>query len=266
MDCEPPLVIPEHTTGRVRLRGVTITRGSDTEGPGGIDVGGGRLILVNSMLIDNSSASASIEVWDQASVAIRGSTISGDDSGGGLDLSTDASSARSSVVNSTITDNGGTGVSSTQDGPDPGPPPLIRNTTIAGNAFSGGIAAHLVDSHGPWVAFELRNSIVASNGGRECMMSRGATILSTGHNFTSDRSCGFRSLGDKQGRNPRLGRLRNNGGPTQTRALLPGSPAIDAAGLAACPRRDQRGVHRPKGRACDIGAIEALGRRAARPR
>jgi hypothetical protein len=61
--------------------------------------------------------------------------------------------------------------------------------------------------------------------------------------------------------------LRQNGGPTQTLALLPGSPAIDAVPLQYCQIKDifnsqfrmytdQRGVRRPQGQACDIGAYE----------
>jgi hypothetical protein len=54
--------------------------------------------------------------------------------------------------------------------------------------------------------------------------------------------------------------LRQNGGPTQTLALLPGSPAIDNIPLAACHTNgnspDQRGVRRPQGSRCDMGAFE----------
>jgi hypothetical protein len=55
----------------------------------------------------------------------------------------------------------------------------------------------------------------------------------------------------------------NNGGPTLTSALRPGSPAIDAGDNAGCPATDQRGVHRPingdglSGAECDLGAYEA---------
>ena len=66
--------------------------------------------------------------------------------------------------------------------------------------------------------------------------------------------------------NPRLDRLRDNGGPTATHALLPDSPAIDAGdpngcrdALGALLTADQRGFARPVGSACDIGAFEAVG-------
>jgi hypothetical protein len=61
----------------------------------------------------------------------------------------------------------------------------------------------------------------------------------------------------------KLGPLADNGGPTLTHGWLPGSPAIDAAdpappgsGGTACPTTDQRGETRPRGAACDIGAVE----------
>ena len=55
---------------------------------------------------------------------------------------------------------------------------------------------------------------------------------------------------------PKLGPLADNGGPTLTMALLPGSPAIDAADTATAPPTDQRGFPRPAGAAADIGAFE----------
>jgi hypothetical protein len=55
---------------------------------------------------------------------------------------------------------------------------------------------------------------------------------------------------------PILGPLQNNGGPTPTRALLAGSPAIDAGTAAGAPSIDQRGFARPSGAGYDIGAVE----------
>ena len=55
---------------------------------------------------------------------------------------------------------------------------------------------------------------------------------------------------------PKLGPLANNGGPTLTMALLPGSPAIDAGDTSLAPATDQRGFPRPAGLAADIGAFE----------
>lgn len=61
--------------------------------------------------------------------------------------------------------------------------------------------------------------------------------------------------------NPRVGALANNGGPTQTHALLAGSPAIDAGDSSYFPGNDQRGAGFPRvrGGRLDIGAFESVG-------
>jgi hypothetical protein len=56
-----------------------------------------------------------------------------------------------------------------------------------------------------------------------------------------------------------LGPLGTNGGPTQTHALVPGSPAVDAVPISegqCSGTRDQRGVSRPQGPSCDVGSFE----------
>jgi hypothetical protein len=58
--------------------------------------------------------------------------------------------------------------------------------------------------------------------------------------------------------NPRLATLGSNGGLTQTMPLLPGSSALDIVSPRICPPTDQRGVPRPQGRRCDLGAYEVL--------
>src|SRR5262249_31184738 len=103
----------------------------------------------------------------------------------------------------------------------------------------------------------LKNTIVANNfpGGNCAVVG-----VSAGHNLSSDGSCGFTAPGDLNNTDPMLGPLTNNGGPTETHALLAGSPAIDA-GSGDCPPAgaDQRGIVRAQGAACDIGAYEATG-------
>jgi hypothetical protein len=72
-------------------------------------------------------------------------------------------------------------------------------------------------------------------------------------NYRSPESC----VAVREGCNvPNLGSLGNYGGPTQTKIANPGSPAIDAASCANAPATDQRGVTRPQGASCDIGAVE----------
>jgi hypothetical protein len=87
-------------------------------------------------------------------------------------------------------------------------------------------------------------------------------IDSQGYNLESGESCGCTEDTDQQNTNPLLDDLQDNGGPTQTRALLHGSPAIDAipspSDYNGAPPTDQRGLPRPypaRGLA-DIGAVE----------
>lgn len=104
-------------------------------------------------------------------------------------------------------------------------------------------------------AVTLTNSIVASNGGSQCA---GPSVADGGHNLSfpaGDTSCPADVSAD-----PLLAPLTDNGGPTMTRALAPGSPALDAVPQTAsdhCATNDQREVTRPRGPACDIGAYEA---------
>jgi hypothetical protein len=136
----------------------------------------------------------------------------------------------------------------------------FTNLTIARNiavddGSGGGI---FYDPSGTFSA-TFTNTIIASNkaaGGPDCSQN----LPSAGHNLESHTSCGFNNaVGDMQNTDPKLGPLANNGGPTQTLALLSGSPAIDAGSDMACPSIDQRGVSRPQGPHCDIGAFERNG-------
>jgi CSLREA domain-containing protein len=79
-----------------------------------------------------------------------------------------------------------------------------------------------------------------------------------GYNLADDDSCGFTAPGDLVVADAMLGPLADNGGSTNTHALLPGSLAIDV-GSPGCPppSTDQRGVPRPQGAGCDIGAFES---------
>jgi hypothetical protein len=142
---------------------------------------------------------------------------------------------------------------------------VLRNCTVAGNTAGngGGIAV----SSGN---VQLANTIVAVNAAADGPDCQGA-LTSLGFNLIGNAGgCEFATAeGDLAGSaespvDPVLGPLQNNGGATPTRALLLGSPAIDAgnpltpgSGGNACESQDQRGVGRPRGIRCDIGAYEA---------
>jgi CSLREA domain-containing protein len=93
----------------------------------------------------------------------------------------------------------------------------------------------------------------------------GGSFVSQGYNFIQDiAGCtvGGISTGNLTGLDPLLAPLADYGGRAPLHALLPGSPARDVIPSAACQTairpEDQRGVARPQGPACDIGAYEAF--------
>lgn len=132
---------------------------------------------------------------------------------------------------------------------------LYGNSARFGNNF--GIGGGIQDVIPP---FNLANTILANNTGGDCAPD--TAVNPSGVNLVQDGSCGAGSdpvhfiIAD-----PNLGPLADNGGPTQTHALLPGSPAIDTGDNSICAappvnNLDQRGVARPQGVYCDIGAFE----------
>ena len=154
----------------------------------------------------------------------------------------------------------------------------LTNTTFDGNTATASDGGAILASGGTMsVAYSTFSGNGAPQGGRS-LAAQSATVtvqgsllstadgspncsgsvVSRGGNLDSGTSCGFAGAGDLQATEPLLGPLQSNGGATPTRALLRGSPAVDAAG-PGCPATDQRGVARPQGPACDIGAYEADG-------
>ena len=111
---------------------------------------------------------------------------------------------------------------------------------------------------------EIQNSIIDNNSLLECGGDPATYITSGGYNLAEDSTCGFAAAGDQQGTEAMLGPLQDNGGPVNTIALLPGSPALEAgnpavpgSGGTACAATDARLVARPVGERCDIGAFES---------
>jgi len=105
----------------------------------------------------------------------------------------------------------------------------------------------------------VTNSIFAFNYQSNCV----GIIIDGGHNLSSDGSCLFTAAGSQNNVNPLLGALDYYGGPTPVFILGLTSPAIDAANDAASASIDQRGLARPVGAHCDIGAMEVRESEAA---
>jgi hypothetical protein len=147
----------------------------------------------------------------------------------------------------------------------------LTNVTIAGNATGGGASGGVGGTpgqagHGGGIfstlsSPSLENTLLNANRpGGDC---RGE-VTDGGHNliysppaiepFAPD-PCAVPNFIEAD---PKLAGLADNGGSTQTMRLQPGSAAIDQVPIsgAGCPPTDQRGVIRPGGAACDIGAYE----------
>jgi CSLREA domain-containing protein len=229
--------------GVVQLIALKITGGSQS----GIEnLGGTDLRLTDVAVVGNTgSIGGGIDSNSGGSLTLDRTTVSNNtgSSGGGIWVAVDATLTNSTIARNTATSEGGGFYNEF------GTSTLI-NTTVAGNTApasqGGGITNFDVT--------ELKNTIVYNNTGGNCETFDPPTSL--GHNLEDGSTCGLTGPGDRQNTNPMLGPLADNGGQTQTRALLPGSPAIDAGDNAGCPATDQRGVSRPQGVACDIGAYE----------
>ena len=267
-----------HIIGSVQITGVTIRNGlgDETNGGGGI-LNWQSLTLVRSAVTGNETPLAGGGIHNTGTMVIRESTIDSNhsqmDEGGifnreGATLEIVASTvsnnradrytggitnyATLSLVSTTISGNEaplGGGVQNLGEGQ-----MTATNSTIAFN--EGGGEGGLRNTGGDAT---ITNTIIAGNSGDQCLQASGGSLTSNGHNLAGDDTCDLTGPGDLSNiANPMLGPLADNGGPTQTHALLPGSPAIDA-GSPDCPppATDQRGVARPQGPACDIGAFEA---------
>lgn len=196
---------------------------SDLGTGGAIDLASSSATVTNSTIADNyaGSSGGGLRIYDGQATLVN-STISGNSAsvGGGFSIETDSTLE---VRHSTITLNAPRGVR------------LSSATAV------------------------FQDVLIGNNDLTNCSLQFGSTIQSLGHNLTDFNTCNFdqatdRVVGEALFQNT-LGPLQDNGGPTQTHALLPGNPAIDG-GSCSGVTADQRGVARPQGQACDIGAYE----------
>jgi fibronectin-binding autotransporter adhesin len=136
----------------------------------------------------------------------------------------------------------------------------LVDDTVARNTISGTGGVLVLQGGGLWGSSSttLRATIIGLNSaptGPDCY---GGPVSGGRNLIGDDAGCSFTHLStDKVNKNPRLDPLAANGGPTETILLKPTSPALNAVPTAVCPiPTDQRGVHRPQGPKCDIGAVE----------
>lgn len=233
------------------LNRVVVTGNSARGGGAGIhNELGATMTLTDVSITFNTAQMQGGGIYNLGSATLLNTTLSGNnaDSDGGAMFS-GGNGATAALTNVTINGNRSAGFGG---GFYNSAKATLTNATVSGNAanFSGGGITN-------FGIVSLSNTIVSANsdafvaGTSNCS----GTITSLGHNLESAAGCGLSGPGDLVSADPLLGALKDNGGPTFTQALLPGSPAIDAGTNAGCPATDQRGV--PRDSTCDIGAFES---------
>jgi hypothetical protein len=252
---------------------------------GGIYHVGGDLTVLNGIISDNVAirgggiVAGSGSLYDKTT--ITNSTITNNSLyfpmvvpvdalfGGGLAVF----GSRLILTNSTVSGNSAAGYAGGGIFLASGFPAYLNNVTITNNTAGLGGGAFVYPNTGQ---VNVHNSILAgntdTNGDPDCSGS----LTSGGYNLiqTVSPGCALSGVltGNRTGVSPNLGPLAFNGGPTQTHALLPGSPAIDAGNPVGCTdsgdpsadppippallTTDQRSAPRPQGTVCDIGAYE----------
>jgi hypothetical protein len=257
------------TTGTAILTESVISGNGASGGSGG---GGGGGILASGVLaldrstVSGNTAAAGAGIYNTGNLTAVGSTLTENWAigfgslgiGGGLFNSSTAAiidttfaGNRADVLGGGILNRGAVGA---------------NGVTLAGNSAANGGGS----VNGDGAIFTVANTLWAGNRaitGPDCVSDAGDPYASAGHNLISTIDpfvCGGFGPSDITNQNPLVGELGDNGGPTATVPLLPGSPAIDAGDpgtpgdpFPACPATDQRGL--PRGGSagpCDIGAFE----------
>lgn len=233
--------------GKLLIDQGLISANRTAPGNGGGIVNGGQLTVTASTILDNYAQARGGGIYHSVgTLLLIDSTVAqnrADVAGGGL-ANFDQMTSINSTISANTTDGAGGGLVN-------GGRLQMTNLTIADNRAGDGNT--LYNSGTLTVANTIMVDGVA---GKHC--TNWGIVNSQGHNLESDATCDLTALTDRRNTDPRLAPLADQGGPTPTQALLPDSPAVDAAG-GACPppATDQRGVTRPMGAACDIGAFEA---------
>jgi hypothetical protein len=224
----------------VSLIRLTVTKGKNAFG-GGV-YNRGTLTITNSTFSDNAAISDGGGIYNHDTLKVVDSVFSNNSAVSGAGI---FNTGALTVTNSTFFNNSasyGGGIYNFTDFS----LTLLNSTFSTNSATTSG--AGLYNDHQTTLNFA--NTLIAnSTSGGDCV-NLGALSLNA-NNLVEDGSCSASLQGD-----PKLGPLSNNGGMTQTMALRRDSPAVDAGDDANCPATDQRGVSRPYGSHCDIGAYE----------
>ncbi len=275
-----------HVKGNIEvsIQGVTINGGFVNGGIGdGISESGGginneqaKLTILNSSIIENELIGSTFApsgggvanfggelIIESCTISHNSADPTNNADGGGIFTKNGPLTINNSTVSYNSAGGAGGGIER-----EAGPTAVISNSTIVYNSVDvngvGGGGVSLAN------LTTLKNTLIANNTGPEestdCMgypELQGGNLIGTslpvigwGCNFTNQSPTDQIGTPDNP-IDPKISPdLKNNGGPTDTHSLLTGSPAIDAGDPNNCPATDQRGVTRPQGDQCDIGAFE----------
>ena len=239
--------------GRLAMTNCTLSGNVTHFGAGAVLTLGG--MTANNCTFVNNKGEIAGAIWDEGSSS-EGSALSNCTFSGNFIVDPDGIAYSSAILADYQYVQGGI------------PSLTVNNCTFIGISgepalFDG--AALAAAGHNTKV--EVANSIFRCGSGRRNLFNgEGSTLISHGHNLCNDDASGdggtvpgglLNGPGDIRNTEPMLGPLSDNGGPTQTLALLPGSPAINAGDDATARARDQRGYARNG--TSDIGAYEVGG-------
>ena len=235
---------------RLTMRRVAVI-GNHAISAGGIGVALGKLVMSDSYVAVNvsegSAGGINLGPSTENNEILR-SLIEGNhaDSGaGGLFNQGSTTLSNVTISDNSATNGGGIGNAGPLDSP---AELFLSRSTLFDNSAEFG--ANII-AHDPAI---VGHTIVAGpRGGPNCNPS--AVILSVGHNLESTDTCGFDKESDLVSTGPRLSLLVGHGGPTETHALEPSSPGVNA-GTGSCSGTDQRRA--PRTGRCDIGAYERV--------
>jgi hypothetical protein len=220
--------------GTMSVTTSTFSGNSSNQGEGGAIANGGTMTVTKSSFIENSN--------DQGSEGHGGAIVN---------------DATLTIINSTFYGNRSTyGGAIYND---------AGSLTVISSTFANDSAGDAAIDNVSQAVF--KNTILADANPANGLSNCAGAVMDGGYNISDDSSCNLTATGSQNNTNPMLdpNGLQNNGGPTETIALVIGSPAIDVIPLASCTNAagqrlttDQRGEPRPGAGEtnCDIGAYE----------
>ncbi|TWU24605.1 choice-of-anchor Q domain-containing protein [Bythopirellula polymerisocia] len=234
-------VIRIFDSATVAISGLTLTGGNDNRGGAIHNSDGGTVNVTSSTISGSSATSGGGAIYNTGTLTVTDSTISG---------SSVPSSRGGGIFNSGMAN--------------------VTSSTISGNLaeYGGGIWNHSSGTVTVTSSTISGNSAIDEGGGISNNGNANVTHTIVAGNIAGSDADVFGSLNTNTfnliGGDPMLGALQDNGGPTETHALLPGSPAIDMGDIAASPGVgnvplfDQRGDNygRVQNGRIDIGAFE----------